>query len=180
MNSGPDELQRLRDHAWDYFALHADQRLKAFNFYLILATVIVGGVLGVLKDLNSRYSGCVLALSLPALSFLFWKLDRRTRELIRHGEAALIWWESQLQLMAGNHCPHVASLFAREEHLTGFARRRKSINPLNLHMSYSDCFNAVFLLFAIIGLMLGVTLALGPAKSSAPGGRSDAVVSRSP
>jgi hypothetical protein len=43
-----DEKRReeLRDQAWKYFALHADQRLKAFNFYLILCTVIAGAGVG--------------------------------------------------------------------------------------------------------------------------------------
>ncbi len=42
-----EELRKeLRTHAWAYFDRHAEQRLKTFNFYLILCGAIVAGVLG--------------------------------------------------------------------------------------------------------------------------------------
>lgn len=46
-----DERKReeLRDQAWKYFSLNADQRLKAVNFYIILCTVIAGGLLSLIS-----------------------------------------------------------------------------------------------------------------------------------
>jgi hypothetical protein len=29
----PDERNAARTYAWNYFALHADQRMKLFNFF---------------------------------------------------------------------------------------------------------------------------------------------------
>src|SRR5689334_9313771 len=40
----PKSLDELfREYAWDYFALHADHRLRAFHFYILLSTALVGG-----------------------------------------------------------------------------------------------------------------------------------------
>lgn len=30
----------IHDYVWKYFQIHADQRLKTFNFYMILCTLI--------------------------------------------------------------------------------------------------------------------------------------------
>ena len=35
--------ETFRVYAWGYFQLHAEQRLKAFQFFITLATAIVGG-----------------------------------------------------------------------------------------------------------------------------------------
>ena len=41
----PKSLDELfREYAWDYFALHADHRLRAFHFYILLSTYWSPGV----------------------------------------------------------------------------------------------------------------------------------------
>ncbi len=40
----------LRDYAWKYFSMHADQRLKTFNFHVTLSTLIAGAFVAFLKD----------------------------------------------------------------------------------------------------------------------------------
>jgi hypothetical protein len=95
-----DEQKReeLRDQAWKYFALHADQRLKAFNFYLILCTVIAGGLLTLIKDARDPRIAILVALLLPSLSLVFWKLDTRNRQLIDHSQEALMFFEDDPRL----------------------------------------------------------------------------------
>jgi len=36
-----------RDYAWGYFVVHADQRMKLFNFFLVLSGLILGALPGV-------------------------------------------------------------------------------------------------------------------------------------
>jgi hypothetical protein len=154
-----DEIsERLQDQAWKYFSLHADQRLKTFNFYLILATIIVGGLLTVMKDLKTAYIGAILAFTLTLLSFVFWKLDQRTRQMIWYAEEALKWCETEMQLPQENFCPHVASIFRREEHLTKHARRPQRLNIFVRHFSYSECFSLIFFVFGLGGFVLGLWL----------------------
>src|SRR5438270_10748833 len=102
-----DEKKReeLRDQAWKYFSLHADQRLKAFNFYLILCTVVAGGILAVMKDIKDPRIVIPLSLLLPFLSFVFWKLDTRNRQLIDHGQNALMFFEDDPALNASDETP---------------------------------------------------------------------------
>jgi hypothetical protein len=38
MTTIPTRDDRIREYAWDYFQLHAEQRLKAFHFFITLAT----------------------------------------------------------------------------------------------------------------------------------------------
>lgn len=153
-----EQLKELRDHAWKHFALHADQRLKTFNFYLVLATVISGGLLTVLKDLKSPALGIPFAVLLTILSFIFWRLDVRTKHLIWHAEEALKYWEDQQALPECNNCPHVAKVFRKEEHETRMRKRFGGVLPGTGYYSYSRCFNTIFVLFAFIGLLVTLLL----------------------
>src|SRR5438128_12537956 len=68
------DRSEAREYAWRYFSLHADQRLKTFNFYLILVTVILSGVLAFVKDAKVPLLAAIpVILLLPLLSFVFYK-----------------------------------------------------------------------------------------------------------
>jgi hypothetical protein len=70
----------FRDYAWAYFKLHADQRLQSFNFFLIVAGLLAGGITSLLKDGGgTRWIATVLGLTLAVLSFVFWRLEERTQ-----------------------------------------------------------------------------------------------------
>jgi hypothetical protein len=146
-----DEKKReeLRDQARKYFALHADQRLKAFNFYLILCTVIAGGLLTLIKDARDPRIAIPVALLLPSLSLVFWKLDTRNRQLIAHSQEALMFFEDDPTLKTADGTPHVAQLFQFEKHFTG---QKKP-------WTYRRCFNAVFLIVGIAGTATATALA---------------------
>ena len=87
----PDLRREMRDYAWKYFALHADQRIKTFNFFLIMCTLIIGGLITLLRDAQhvTAKAPCAIGIGLTFIAFIFWKLDHRNRELIRHAEDAL-------------------------------------------------------------------------------------------
>jgi len=42
MDSGEKEI--FRKYAWDYFEYHADQRMKTFNFFIVMAGLLAGGI----------------------------------------------------------------------------------------------------------------------------------------
>ena len=153
--------KELRDYAWSYFALHAEQRLKTFHFYLIVATLIAGGVVALAKD-ASRCGGAaaIMALLLPFLSLVFWKLDERNKQLIRHGEEALKLIEKESGLEDNGEQPHRLKLFLHEEYVTAQRPRLPHWPPWSAHFSYSTCFRAVFLVFGICGFVSGVILLL--------------------
>jgi len=40
--SDPDEIaKQAREHAWNWFALHATQRLQAFNFFVVATAFLI-------------------------------------------------------------------------------------------------------------------------------------------
>jgi hypothetical protein len=70
------ELRKeLRQYAWAYFDRHAEQRLKIFNFYLILCGAIVG--LFSFTGRDNLPNAWPLPFLLSFVSFIFWKLDVR-------------------------------------------------------------------------------------------------------
>jgi hypothetical protein len=145
-----------RKYIWDYFHLHASQRLTTFNFYLVLSTLLSTGLFSTFqKDFTIVPVGIVLGLMLFILSFVFWKLDERNKGLIKHAEAALKYLEEQNQIGTVGQQTEILSIFTREDIETNRLRAINSIMPWRNLYSYSDCFRFIFILFSIIGLLGG-------------------------
>lgn len=154
----PDQLSQFRQYAWNYFSVHADQRLKTFNFYAVLSSAIVAGTLAIAKDAKNPAIAAPLAFLLAFLSFIFWKLDQRNRQLIKQGENALKYLEATSGPVGEAGAPHVVQLFTHEEHMTrGLVRFPRAL-PTRAHFSYSTCFNAVFFVFGFGGLLVAAVL----------------------
>lgn len=132
----------FRDYAWKYFALHADQRLKAFQFFITLSTAITGALIFMVRlgDPNKWVS--ILGLLLVILAFVFWKLEQRTKDLIKNGENALKYLDSLHSLENVDEQPHPLRLFTRDDHLTSHS---KKFPIKDGSFSYSNCFNSMFL-----------------------------------
>lgn len=150
-----DSQNELRDYAWKYFSLHAEQRLKTFHFFVILSTVITGGILTIAKDIINVGYAAPLAYLLSILTFVFYKLDLRNKELIKHGENALKTLEEILNIPNTNTEPHILKLFINEEWKTNKKTRFPKASLLKSHLSYSDCFNIVFFSFGVGSFVLG-------------------------
>jgi hypothetical protein len=149
-----DEIKEMRDYAWKYFSLHADQRIKTFNFYLVLATFAVGGMLTVIKDTGHAWVVAVIAFLLGFLSFVFYKLDCRNKQLVRHGEAALKRLEEESGFEDEESKPHVFKLFTKEKHDTDILKSKAQGEYPEFHLTYSNCFNAVFWMFGMGSLIV--------------------------
>jgi hypothetical protein len=131
----------LQEQAWKYFELHAGQRLTIFNFYIALCSAIAAGLAATFsKDFSYPNVRFLFGLLLVLFSFVFWKLDDRTKLLIKNAEAALEFFEEQdaKEIL-------VTHVFRRERVLTA------NVRAVRLHLSYSKCFNIVFAAFAILG-----------------------------
>jgi len=149
-----DEI--FREYAWSYFELHAEQRLKTFHFFIILATTVVGGFLLLFRFGEYHKWSALLGLLLTLLSFVFWKLELRTRALVKHGEEALKFLDAQHELPDIDGVPHPLRIFSREEHVTIQLERSASFPG---HFSYSRCFKYIFVVFGVLGL--GAALVCG-------------------
>jgi hypothetical protein len=162
----PDMLSDSKKRAWDYFQLHASQRLTTFNFYIVISSLVITGILGTYqKDYRAPILGVGLSLLLTLWSVLFWKLDQRNRFLIKNAEAALKHFE-ELEASGTGTEPDVNQIFLREEldtaKLKG-AAKWGSARPL----SYSNCFNTVFFVLGASGAALaGYSAADGSRRKS--------------
>jgi len=143
-------LQNHRDHAWEYFKVHAQQRMSLFNFFVVFSSLATTCMVGTFREkTESHVVGIGLGLLLMSISIIFWKLDKRVRFLVKHAENALKWIESKYDLEECHDIPHVVRLFTDEEVLT------TDEQPL----TYAKCFGWTFLVFALVGLV-GVILSV--------------------
>jgi hypothetical protein len=138
----------LRKQAWDYFQLHASQRMTIFNFYLLSSSLIATAYFASFRpDSNLQGARPLLSALLCMIAFIFWKLDQRTKLFIKNAENTLKYFES-LEV-----ADKAAKVFTNEEELTKAKRLRgwRRILLHSSHLSYSDCFNSVFVAFFLIG-----------------------------
>jgi hypothetical protein len=143
-----DLLAKLRDHAWDYFELHAEQRLKTFHFYILLETGLVAAMLVAARmgTPEPRFL-VIVGIAMIFFSFVFWKLDFRTKGMIKMSEEALKLYERRK--------------FGTDEEMSKSvpftndpqARGLIGVSPLGI-LSYSKCFGAVFIAFAVLGTIV--------------------------
>jgi hypothetical protein len=149
-------LKEQRDYAWSYFQLHANQRISSFNFFVVIAALLTTGLAGTLKsDFTQHYVGVILALSLIVISFIFWKMDQWVRYLIKHAEEALKAIEEKWMSQEDFIGPALA-LFRTKEEKTENIRGLGSWNPWQWHLSYANCFGAVYLVFGVLGVVGGI------------------------
>lgn len=143
-------LTEFRDHAWDYFALHAEQRLKTFHFFVVLETGLVGALLitarlstGTLPTAMVSSIGLLIAL----LAFVFWKLDQRVKGMIKTSELALAAYERRAVATLRDEDLCSGAPFLNDPQVKG----KVGLSPFGL-LSYSKCFGIVFAVFGLLGL----------------------------
>ena len=153
-----DEEKTFRAQAWAYFSLHAAQRMQSFQFYITLVTALVGGAIVLMKSDGASHMWLALIYAIASLlSFVFWKLDCRTRLLIKNAEAALKYLDYQYNLSDVDGLPHPLRLFDKDEVMAGHS---SAGNIWNSELSYSKCFNLVFAIFGYGGAALAVKFVL--------------------
>ncbi len=85
--AGPDETaKQAREHAWNWFALHATQRMQAFNFFMVATAFLMAAYASLLE--KHPVAAAVLAAVGAWLAFLFNRLDARSRQLVDAGRLA--------------------------------------------------------------------------------------------
>ncbi|HEY1192472.1 MAG TPA: hypothetical protein VGE74_32915 [Gemmata sp.] len=142
----------LRKYALEYFKVHADQRMKMFNFYILLILAMVAGLITLLKESPSiPVARSAVSLLVVFISFIFKKLDDRTRTLVKHSERALMLLEQDGRLPdTPEGEPHQAKLFTREAF---DIRRARAGEQVDGELTYTQCFRAVFFTFGLVGVM---------------------------
>src|SRR5262249_17376842 len=86
--SDPDEIaKQAPEHAWNWVALHATQRMQAFNFFVVATAFLIAAYASILE--KHPGAAAVLAAVGAWLTLWFNRLDARSYQLVEAGEDAL-------------------------------------------------------------------------------------------
>ena len=92
-----DELSdEEREYLWKHFAFNAEQRLKAFNFFVVFSGFANGGILAAYNANSPPAVFVTLGSILCLLSIIFWVIDLRSRGLLEKTKQGLIRCEESL------------------------------------------------------------------------------------
>lgn len=157
MATHPDELNKQAlDHAWNWFNLHAAQRMQTFNFFLVASAFLVAAYASLLEKYH--WAALVVGLVGAWLSFWFTRLDSRTRQLIDAGEDVLK--VSQERLAKNADIPALKILHKVE-------------TPSPCAFSYRIAIGAIewtmVVLFLLASIYAGYLLKSGPTEIYPPG-----------
>ncbi len=91
----PERTDTTLTYAWNWFAYHANQRLQAFNFFLLIIAALATGYL---TALDKDYGVLQITIGVAGIliSSAFLALDFRNEELVTDGRRALRMLERAL------------------------------------------------------------------------------------
>jgi hypothetical protein len=88
------------EHPWQWFSLHAGQRMQGVNFFLVAAAFLTGALVAALQK-DNKLIAVGIGLFGVFISICFSRLDLRVRELIHGGEAAMKPLQARLAQLTG-------------------------------------------------------------------------------
>jgi hypothetical protein len=145
----PDRAWELKlrsiDHSWDWFKSHADQRLTITRFAILILGAIGAGI-GFLERDHEYFFGMLLSIFGVISAYCFLKLDERTSELIKIGEAALI---EQQQFMAKETGFSLLEMNKKADANSIAAKQRNSIVPHSYKQVFMMMFRSVCVIYII-------------------------------
>ena len=124
-----------KDYLWQHFVFNAEQRLKAFNFFVVFSVFANGGAFSAIERETHGALLMVIGVFISLLSVVFWLVDRRSYYLLGLAVPGLKEFEQQF--------PVRSHLFAND---TSHTQRRFS--------RYTFAFRVLFLAQIAIGLIL--------------------------
>lgn len=141
-------LEMALNRASSWFQIHADQRLKLFNFYVVFFLGLLAGYATTFKD-GAYYLAAVVSFLSLIITFAFKQLDCRSGQLVKHAECALKVIEERI-----DNAIHIdeINLVRRANGERGF-------------WSYRKVFNLIFIVSAIVSI-LGFVMSLCRAYGS--------------
>ena len=88
-----DAETKAQTYAWNWFALHAGQRLQLVNFWLVAVAFLASAYV---QARSSHMTAIAFGVSVTGIvsSVAFMRLDVRTRQLVRVAENALEHFEA--------------------------------------------------------------------------------------
>jgi hypothetical protein len=92
MGVHPDQ----RNYLWQHFHFNAEQRLKAFNFFVVLSVFADGGAFTAVEKSFDPMVVLLIGGFLVILAIVFWLIDVRSKELLNLAIPGLKEFEEDL------------------------------------------------------------------------------------
>ena len=108
------------EYLWRHFAFNAEQRLKGFNFFVVLAVFADGGVFTALEQKAHSVVLLLLGSFVAVLAIVFWLIDCRSQALIALAVPGLEQYESHFPEQSrvfGNDKPGLLARYTTAFHL---------------------------------------------------------------
>ena len=125
-NIEPSELLELY---WNYYELHAEQRMKILELFIAIETVLFGVFASEIP--GGSFSDRIIALAISAIALLCFLLDKRTTNLLHQCRVAMRALENDY--MSGY--PDDFKLFSKVKHSEGKLNYSKIIRNIYLFVS---------------------------------------------
>ncbi|MCE9658424.1 MAG: hypothetical protein K8R60_07685 [Burkholderiales bacterium] len=84
-----------RDYLWHHFAFNAEQRLKAFNFFVVFSVFANGGVFAAAEKSSHGAVFVLIGGFVAALSVVFAVIDVRSQGLLKLAVPGLMEYEKR-------------------------------------------------------------------------------------
>ncbi len=151
----PSIESEIRNHCWNYFSLHAQQRMSVFQFFITLETGLIGAGLFVLQS-KLQFANSYWAMGIGPLifmfAFIFWKIDQRTKDLIKNAEISL----KEIECFFLQNSTIVKTLpFCNDPQSVGLMA---SFPLFPGRLTYSKSFGTVFVACGIFGVLFTLVL----------------------
>lgn len=176
MNSASDsKVKDYLDFLWNYFELHSNQRMQLMNFYIIIESLFVTGLIALISsDHPNMIAEISICVAMIFFSVVFFLLDRRTKNMIKLCEDSIKKIERRYysfgdQSAAGNleNTENLAEesvdtsnpwewipIFLKEEAITEGKLYKEKLN-----ISYTKAFEAEFIFFVVFGAIALIIIA---------------------
>lgn len=125
-----------KNYLWEHFVFNAEQRLKAFNFFVIFSVFANGGVFAAAEKKSHGLMFVLIGGFVMALSIIFWIIDARSKTLIRLAEPGLLLYEKQ---------------FRQDSQLFSNDKQKKCF-----FISYTIAFRTLFILQILFGIGVAI------------------------
>ena len=144
-----EKLKFLSENAIKHFEIHAAQRIQVLNFFIVIESLFVTGVLAIASSDVSRLIGALVCLAISFFAVCFYFMDYRMKYIIKASESVLQEIESKLAV------PHKLCVFSHVEfHLSDHFKNKKIFMP-----SWSKILKVIYGFFFIVGIA-GIVLFL--------------------
>jgi hypothetical protein len=128
------------DYLWEHWKFNADQRLKAFNFFVIFSVFANGGMFSAIEKCVHPILLAFIGTFVCVLAVVFFLLDQRSQKLLHLSVPGI-------KLFEIDHINEVSRLFALDE------PNRKGL------VRYTAAFRIIFglqILFGLVAISFGV------------------------